>query len=159
MAKKTETETEQEEKTNSAIAEAHQQLAKALVEAIRETQPPVKKTPITRTKRTPWSPTDGKPKLKLKRKMFHHSLELDTKISNEEIDLLNKIRPGVYCDGWVKVIRRKDKGLDIDYPIRTSSQRLKLVNQFGIRDFKELLERIVSEQSNPKAFKTEDDLD
>jgi hypothetical protein len=158
MAKKTETKKEVEPTNEPKLGLS--ELATALAQAIELTRPPVKKTVITRKKNTPWTPTDGSPRLKMRRKFFHHSLPLGNRVSNEEIALLNKIRPGTYCDGWVKVVRRKDKGLDIDYPVKTTSQRLKLVNAFGIRNFKELLERIVSEQSNPKQFVApEDDLD
>ena len=133
------------------------ELAKALVQAIEITKPVAKKTTTTRKKGTPWTPKDGSPKLKLKRKSYHHGLLMENRLSNDEISLLNKIKPGTYCDGWVQVIKRKDKGINIDYPIKTSSQRLKLVNQFGIRNFKELLERIIDEQSNPTLYKVPED--
>lgn len=135
------------------------ELAKALVAAIEVAKPVQKKTPFNRKKGTPWTPKDGSPKLKLKRKTYHHGLEVENKLSNEEIALLNKIKPGSYCDGWVKVVRRKDKGINIDYPIKTSSQRLKLVNQFGIRNFEELLRRIIEEQTNPELYKPAEESD
>lgn len=138
-----------------AIAEA---LKTSTVEAIKATKPIEKKTAVTRVPRTPWTPKDGSPKLKLKRKMYQHGLLIDPDMeTNETIDLLNKLRPGTFMDGWVKVVRRKDKGIDIDYAIKTASQRLKLVNQFGIRNFNELLQRCIDEAANPKQFKTEDD--
>ena len=135
------------------------ELAQALGQAIELTKPTQKKTPFTRKKGTPWTPKDGSPKLKLKRKFYHHGLEVETKLSNEEISLLNKIKPGLYCDGWVKVVKRRDKGYNIDYNIRTAAQRLKLVNQFGIRTFTELLQRIIDEGANPALYKAPEDLD
>lgn len=131
-------------------AVSHQSLANALVAAINMAKPKEKKTVANRTVGTPWSPKDGSPKLKLKRKMHQHGLLLDADLfSNEEIDLMNKVRPGVFLDGHVQVIRRKDRGIDISYPIKTASQRLRLLNSFGIRDFKELLQKLINEAENP----------
>ena len=136
------------------------QLAEALVQAINATKPKAKKTAANRVPQTPWSPKDGSPRLKLKRKMYQHGIPINPEmVTNEVIELLNKIKPGLYCDNWVKVVRRRDKGVDIDYPVRTAAQRLKLVNQFGIRDFKELLQRIITEGNNPKQFKSADEFD
>jgi hypothetical protein len=125
-------------------------LAAALVQAINSTKPVEKKNRFSRTALTPWTPKDGSKKLKFKRKAYQHGrLVNEETCSNEEIALFNKIRPGRYCDGHVVVIRRKDRGIDIDYAIKTASQRLKLVNQFGIRNFKELLERVIMEAEQP----------
>jgi hypothetical protein len=150
MAKKTETE---------AVNVSIDALAEALTKAITATKPLEKKTVATRTKRTPWSPKDGSPKLKLRRKMFHHGIPLTSRISNEEIELLNRVRPGTYCEGFIRVTLRKDKGLDIDYPVKTASQRLKLPNLYGITSFKGLLERLVDEAKNPATYRKADDLD
>jgi hypothetical protein len=155
MAKKT---TEVKEETKQEAKVAASELAQALVQAINATKGPEKKTAITRKPGNPWMPKDGSSKLKLKRKVYQHSLMVDPDMStNEEIELMNQLRPGLFCDGHVKVVRRRDKGIDIDYPIKTASQRLKLVNQFGIRNFKELLERCIDESKNPQTFHTEDD--
>jgi hypothetical protein len=153
--KKSDEETTSEQPTNVGAAE----LAAAFRDAFEASKPVTKKTMFNRKKNTPWTPKDGSAKLKFKRKTYHHGLILGSKVSNEEIALCNQLRPGVFCDGFVKVIRRKDRGIDIEYPIRTAAQKLKLVNQFGIRNFKELLERLVNEGQNPVAFKAEDDLD
>lgn len=127
------------------------ELAQALVEAINITKPQAKKTISTRAKQTPWTPKDGSPKLKLKRKVYQHGILVDpNKSSNEEIALMNQLKPGSYGDGRIRVIRRKDRGLDIDYSIRTNSQRLKLINDLGVTSFKRLLEILVDEAANPK---------
>lgn len=152
MAKKTEVAPKVPESTVGLS-----ELAQALVTAI-ETARPKKITAANRARKgTPWSPPQGETKLKLKRKIYHHGLEVESRLTNEEIALLNKIKPGTYCDGWVQVVKRKDKGYNIDYKIRTASQRLKLINSFGIRDFKELLERIVDEGANPASYKEVED--
>lgn len=136
---------------------AIQQLIAALVAAIQQTKPIEKKNAINRKKGDPWQPKNGEAKLKLKRKMYQHAIPLDPDMfHNEEIDLLNNLKPGRFMDGWVQVIRRKDKGIDIDYPIKTAAQRLKLVNQFGIRNFRELVARCVEEANNPTKYAISD---
>jgi len=132
-------------------------LATALRDAINAAKPPEKKNIFTRTVNTPWTPPPGVPKLKLKRKIYLHGIPVSEDFtSNADIALCNQIRPGSYLDGYVKVIRRRDKGLDIDYPVRSSQQRLRLSNQFGIRSFGELLQRLIDEASKPR--KSEFDL-
>lgn len=127
------------------------ELARALVEAINLAKPKEKKNAFNRTVKTPWTPKDGSPKLKLKRAAHQHGMEIDSeKLSNDEIALFNKLRPGRFLDGLVTVTRRRDKGIDITYPVKTAAQRLKLVNQFGIRNLAELLQLCVTEAENPK---------
>lgn len=127
------------------------ELAAALVQAINAAKPVEKKTFATRKAKTPWTPKDGAPKLKLKRAAHQHGVELNPDIlSNEEIALFNKLRPGRFLDGFVTVTRRRDRGIDIDYPVKTAAQRLKLSNVFGIRDLTELLTRCIDEAENPR---------
>jgi hypothetical protein len=125
-------------------------IAAATTSAI-EISRPQKKNPFNRKKNTPWTPQDGSQKLKLKRKFYQHGIEIREKMhSNEEIALMNLVRPGVYCNGYVKVNRRRDKGIDIEYPVKTASQRLKLINEFGVRSISELLQRCIDEANTPK---------
>jgi hypothetical protein len=141
-------------------SEAHKELAEAFVEAIERTKPKEKKTSFNRVKKGPWEPKDGKAKPKMRRVMYQHGIEISEATSSpEEIELLNKVKPGSYCGGFVRVIKRKDRSLDIDYPIRTASQRLKLSNQFGITNLTTLLQRINAEAAQPKAFALPEDED
>lgn len=127
------------------------ELAAALRDAIQASKPAEKKTVFTRVENTPWTPPKGVAKLKLKRKSFQHGIPLSEKmLTNEQISLLNRLRPGSYLDGWVTVRRRRDKGIDVDYPIRSAQQRLKLVNAFGVRTFTELLQRLNDEADKPR---------
>ena len=143
--------------SNSSVA----QLTEALTNAINSTRPPDKITIANRKSRTPWTPPEGTPRAKLKRKFFHHGISLKDgeNLSNAEIDLLNQIRPGVYMDGLVNVRQRKDRGLDVDYKVSTASDRLKLVNRFKITSFEDLLARIVAEHTNPSEYRSADDLE
>lgn len=151
---------ETKDTTSTDIA---RELAVALSLAIRQSAPVEKKTAATKPSVTPWTPKDGSPKLRLKRKAYHHGLLLGdptvehNRLSNEEIALFNKLKPGSYCNGYVRVSRRRDKGIDIDYPIRTNAQKVRLVNDFGIRSFKELLERCVNEAAQPKTKAADED--
>lgn len=134
------------------------ELAGALIQAMEAVKPPTKKTPFNRTKRTPWTPKDGSPKLKLKRKMYQHAIQLtEDTLKNEDIALMNKLRPGSYCEGNITITRRRDKGLDIDYPFKTASQKLKLVNRFGLGNLTQILERCVQEANQPKKKEVEDE--
>ena len=143
--------------TPQSVGATKNELAEALVLAIESTRPQ-KKNAFNRKISTPWTPKDGSPKLKLKRKCSQHGLPIDEEVTdNEEIALWNQLRPGVFLDGAVRVNRRKDRGLDLDYPMKTASQRLKLVNQFGIRSLKELLARCIEEANNPRKDTTADE--
>ena len=127
------------------------ELAAALVQAINAAKPIEKKTFATRKPRTPWTPKDGEAKVKLKRAAFQHGMEIDEdRLSSEEITLFNKLRPGRFLDGTVTVTRRRDRGIDVSYPVKTAAQRLKLVNNFGIRNLSELLTLCIQEAQNPK---------
>lgn len=133
---------------------AASQLAQALVEAINIAKPKEKKNPFNRKEGSPWTPADGKPKLKLRRKMLQHGYIIDPDFnSNECIELLNKVEPGSYLNGWVKINRRKDQAIDIDYPVRTASQRMRLSSEFRIHSFEDLLKRCIDEAEQQKKAK------
>lgn len=134
-----------------------QELAQALTAAMIAAKGPEKKTAVNRKVNNPWTPKDGSAKLKLKRKAHQHGILLDEDMmDNEEITLWNRLRPGVFLEGHVRVTKRRDQGINIDYPVKTASQRLKLVNMFGIRNLKELLARCIDERGNPKQYEVVD---
>lgn len=136
-------------------------LIKAFITAIESTRPFQKKTIMDRKRRNPWTPTDGSAKItKFKRTMYHHGLELDPQRTYNDVCLmLDKVKPGVYCDGYVKVAKRRDGSINIDYPIKTNSQRLRLSSQYGIRSFRELIQRLLDERANPIKYKPVDEDD
>ena len=141
------------------------ELAQALVSAIETTRPNQKKSIMDRKKLNPWTPKDGSPKItSFKRPMYHHSLLIDPKTTyNEDCLLLDKVRPGKYVNGIVSVTKRRDGGLDIDYPIRTNAQRLKFLGLLDKRSFNGLLSQIVKEgEEKRKRIRertAEDDMD
>lgn len=143
----------------ATVTDAQQALADAFVNAIERTRPAEKQTVATRKRKTPWMPTDGSPRLKMKRVFYHHGIPISDRVSNEEIELLNRLKPGIFCDGFVRVTLRKDRGIDIDYPVKTASQRLKLLNVYGVRSFAELLQRVIDERTNPAKYRKPEDAD
>lgn len=156
MAKKTvDTASEQPAPQESSIP-THQ-LIDALMQAINATKPVQNKTMFTRKPNTPWTPKDGSPMPIMKRVYMQHGQPME-RVSAEDIVLLNQLKPGKYCDGYVTVTRRKDKAIDIDYPIRTRPQLLKL-SSMGITSTTQLLQRIVDEAKNPKAYKSAEELE
>lgn len=127
------------------------EIAAALVQAIELTRPVEKKNAFNRKINTPWTPKEGSVKHKLKRPFYQHGIQVDPDtLSNDEIDMINQLRPGLFLDGHVKVNRRKDRGIDIDYPVRTAAVRLKLINQFGVRNLTDLCRLCVEESKRPK---------
>jgi hypothetical protein len=146
------------EKPAPAPTTAHQELANAFIEAIERTKPPTKKNSFNRPKHGPFDPKPGEIKPKLRRVTYMHGNEQsEDTLTGAEIELLNKVKPGSYCGGFVRVIKRKDRGIDIDYPIRTASQRMKLPNQFGIITLTDLCNRLIAEAARPKEFKVDED--
>jgi hypothetical protein len=144
-----------------------QELAAALLEAIKQSQaqqtPFIKKNATNKPHGGPWAPKPGETKPKLKRRIYHHGMlmgdpkEPTNRFTSEEINLLNQLKPGIYCNGFVRVNRLRNKGLDIDYPVRTNSQKLRLVGEFGIKSFAELIQRCLDEASKPKSVVAEED--
>jgi hypothetical protein len=137
---------------NPEVSVSANDLASALTAAIEASKPPSKKSVFNRKSRTPWTPVDGSPKLKLKRKIYQHSIPVNEKmLTNETIALCNKIRPGEYFDGYVRVTRRRsDKGIDITYPCKNVQQRMQFVAKTGARSFTELLQRILVDAEKPR---------
>jgi hypothetical protein len=138
--------------------EAQKALADAFVSAIERTRPPEKKNPFNRKVKTPWFET-GQERVKMKRKFYQHGMLIGDRVNNVDIELLNQLKPGRYCDGIVKVTLRKDRGIDISYPMNTAAQRLKLVNMYKIGSFTDLLRRVIDERNNPTKYRKPEDLD
>lgn len=138
-------------------------LADAFTKALERTKPFALKTAATRKPASPFDTKDGSKKPKLTRVMYQHGLKIDPEnVDVECIHLLNKLKVGRYLNNWVNVYKRKDQGIDIDYPLKTSAHKMKLA-QLGITEvqdefgntlktgFQVFLERMIAEGNKPKA--------
>ena len=101
---------------------------------------------------TPWNPS-GKPyRDTLQRKTFVNDFQIrEITHSEEEIRLLNQVRPGRYNNRkWL--VREEDSGevghsIHLYFPNRTQAQRIELTAEHKGRGLVGLLERIVAEQN------------
>ena len=125
-------------------------IAAATTQAIQAAKPIEKKTILNYKGDTPWHKRD-EVHLKLKRRMFLHSQLIDPDfVSNAEILVLNKVRPGSYFDGFVHVERRRDKGLNIWWPLKTPDQKMRLATQYGVITLPQILQHCIDEAAAPK---------
>lgn len=148
-----------------------EKLTEALARAIQSTKPVEKKNAANRKPADPWQPKDGTKKPKLKRAHYLHGYPIDPDFHYPaELALLNQLKTGRYLNGFVKVFKRKDSGIDIDYPVKTASQRMRLASM-GITEVQDeygnviktglqsLLERCITEAKNPKREQPDEDND
>lgn len=122
-------------------------LANAITNAVAEAGP-VKQIHISRyTAKTPWNPTGSKQRPKMRCRFFQNGFEIrEAFVTDEDIDRLNKIRPGRYLNRKVEVIQRNEHGnesMELRYSNATIEQRMELKNE--ARSLSEMLKRIVSE--------------
>lgn len=103
----------------------------------------------------------GKRKRVLKRKMYQNGFPLNVNIlTDEEISLLNQIKPGRYIKGLVSVFQTykgSDTLVNIVYVNKTVDQRFALKDEF--RNLGEMLKLIVEEHKNPPKRRGDDDED
>jgi len=133
--------------TNNQLAEAIMQLAKSQ-QAMVDSQP-VKRVPWSKFKtRSPFNPT-GNRKRKLSRRCYQNGYPMDVrKLFDEEIALLNQLRPGKYFSGLVTVYEVTTGGnvdLHIHYLNKSFDQRLALKSEF--KNLREMLRGCVEEAS------------
>lgn len=126
------------------------ELAQAIKSAVEETAP-VKQVHISRyVATTPFNPTGDKRRVKLTREVFQNGIRVQPEfLHTEEIELLNKVKPGRYIGRRVEVIERgegEEKNLEFRYRNQSIEQRLELKNHF--RNFAEMLRLIVAEQDD-----------
>lgn len=153
MATKKTTETDQTTPaTSPMVAVDATAFAQAILSATEAVNGPKKKTILTRKSGSPWANKDGSAKPRLRRKMSQHGQAfIEDNLTAGEINALNRIKKaGSYINGFVTVKIRKDRGLDITYPMKTAAQRLKLMNDYGVTSIEQLANRIADEASQPK---------
>lgn len=132
----------------------------ALINAIQASQPKSKVHAYQRKKVCRSCGKEHKNNIPLKRVWYQHGAFELTKetFCNDVIELLNQVRPGAYCKGLVRVVRRKDRAYDITWPVATIAQRLRVTNEAG-DTFEKILRRCIAEYNDPSKFKGPDDGD
>lgn len=149
-------------KKDPAVEQAEQtvgvsDLAAALVHAINLTKPKAKKQPgVDYDPKNPWAPKLGEARSKLKRKAFIHGIAQGDQWANSTIDLFNQIRPGTYVNGLVKITRRRDKGINLDWAFKSPEQRLRVLMAGGFTHIDQLLQACLTE-AKTKALTPETD--
>ena len=78
------------------------------------------------------------------------------------MELLNKVKPGVYLNGLVQVRKRRDRAYDISWAVRTNAQRLSVIDEAARRTglgqtFEAILTACIDEANDPKRFRGPDD--
>jgi hypothetical protein len=134
-------------------------LVEVLVEDARDKKAS-KQVPVGKAKyRTPWNPTGEIRKVKLKAKKFYQNgAEVNPDMmSDEEVTLVNQLKPGRYNKRKWEVVKRRDKSLDLRYPNRTLQQRWAMQQEGG--GFSGILKKILIEQEEQAARKKRGDPD
>lgn len=150
-------------KKDLAVEQAEQSvgvsdLANALVQAINLTKPKAKKQPgVDYDPKNPWSPKPGEPRSKLKRKAFFHGMAQGDQWANSTIDLFNQLRPGTYINGIVKITRRRDKGINIDWAFKSPEQRMRVLMAGGFTHIDQILQACITEAKVKAATPETDD--
>lgn len=123
------------------------QLAKAIQGLIDSA--PVKRVPFAKFKtHSPFNPTGNK-KRKLSRRCYQNGFPMDIrKLHDEEISLLNQLRPGRFIKGLVtvrEILNGGNTDLHIYYANQTIDQRM--ANKQEWRNLGELLKRCLDEST------------
>lgn len=97
---------------------------------------------------TPWNPTGKKNRLKLRVPMYQNGARIDEdRVTEDEIALLNQIKPGRYNNGKWAVVRRQDKSLDFRYPNKSVEQRFELMALSKGQGISGLLKVVIDEHA------------
>lgn len=132
-----------------------QGLAQAIRTAVEETAPQ-KQVHISRyIAQTPWNPTGTRVRPELRGRFFQNGrLIQDDRLTADEINKLNKLKPGRYFDRKVEVLERSENGdvtVEIRYSNKSMEQRMEMKNL--ARNLNELLDGILAETKPEKAAK------
>lgn len=100
---------------------------------------------------TPWNPSGERRTLKLKpTSVSQNGGRLNPALlSDEEITLINQLKPGLYNKKKWQVIRKRDKSIDIRYPNASLASRFEMQSTAG--SLAGMLRLIVTEQESQEA--------
>lgn len=136
--------------TADLLAQATIQLGQA-IQAMNDSGP-IKKVPFSKFKtKSPFNPTGNK-KRKLTRRVYQNHYRVDVKkLHDEEIALLNILKPGRYLNG-VLTVREIQNGQETDlhllYDNKSTDQKFTVMREFR-GHFTEMLKRCVNEGPKP----------
>jgi len=95
---------------------------------IQERQPIPQETVAQATFVTPWNPTGKKTRPRLRRRVFLNGHPLsDTRLTEDEVTLLNSLKHGRYHNRQWLVLERDEEGtssLHVFFPNKTEAQRI-----------------------------------
>lgn len=134
----------------STVEDIAKAVATATVQAHREARAEERPIEIRRSSRTSaFNPTGG-PRPSLKRTtIFCGSEQQESNLTNEEIDLFNRLKPGRYNKGKWQVISRDDgmneTHIDVRIPISTTDQRMELPGSLV-----DILNKLIRENEAPR---------
>lgn len=96
------------------------------------------------SKVTPWNP-DGGPKKRLKVTAFYmNGARVNpVMLTNEEIDLINQLKPGAFNKKKWVVRKRRDKSIELQYPNKSVEHRIELRGEAG--NLAGMLKKILTE--------------
>jgi len=101
---------------------------------------------------TPWNPTGKRERVKLRRPTFISGYPVNPMMhTEEEITLLNEVKPGRYNNRRWEVTRFDDGSIDIRYPNRTFEQRMEMA--LKAPSISELCKQIIAEREQQDARK------
>lgn len=129
------------------------ELAVALKEAIQETAPVVQEHISRYRGATPFNPSGAQEheRPQLRGTFLQNGSKMSMPfLSDNEINLLNQLKPGRFIGRKVEVVERVENGevtVEIRYSNGTNEQRLEMKNE--VRNLAELLERCIAEAGKP----------
>lgn len=151
MTKQTEDVVESKPRGRKKDEDVSNEDIKSLVKSvaqIAENQPKFRKLGIHETTfPTPWNPSGERRSLKLKpTALFQNGARVNpAMLSDEEIELINQLKPGLYNKKKWQVVRKRDKSLHLHYPNATLEHRFDL-NIQAQGQFAGMLRLIITEQ-------------
>jgi hypothetical protein len=125
-----------------------EQVSDTLTELTKEVRGRRQKTVLEIERRTPFNPTGGpRPKLKWEAIYYNDFKCSDKRLTNAEIEGLNKVTPGRYLDRRVEVIK-KDRNLYVRVKNKDMMERMRLMGDAPT--FEILITKILAEAEEIK---------
>lgn len=140
----------------SSTADALVSVAGALASVVGrlEAQQPHKVPQHMALIKTPWNPSGNKDRVRLRRNTFQNGAQVvSERVSDEEITLFNKLKPGRFGTArrYVVIMKPSDRSINFVYPHATPEDRFQTTLDQKSRGLVGLLEICVNEAADRKA--------